>query len=112
MNFFFSNFVTAGMSIVSKPLRSCVGAVSEKWKKKKRHRSDIRVRRVLLVRVGHQYFAKNGVSVQPSRYIGTWQSKHKKIHTNLDEKNWADLAGMWFCLVKLCDLEDSKHLRN
>ena len=62
--------------------------------------------------VGHRYFAKNGVSVQPSRYIGTWQFKHKKIHTNLDEKNWTNLARMWFCLVKLCDLEVSQHLRN
>ena len=114
--FFFSNFVTAGMSIVSKPLRSRVGAMSEKWKKKKdtawTSESSESYWYWCPTRVVHRYFAKNGVSVQPSKYIGTWQFKHKKIHTNLDEKNWTNLARMWFCLVKLCDLEVSQHLRN
>ena len=42
-----------------------VGAMLEKRKKKKIHRSNTGVRWVLLIRVGQRYFAKNGVSVQP-----------------------------------------------
>ena len=42
--FFFSNFFTAGMSTVSEPRRRRVGKV-----KKKGHRSDTGVRRVVLV---------------------------------------------------------------
>ena len=53
--------LTLEKTIQSKRL---VGAVSEKRKRKK-HRSNTGVRRVLPVRVGHRYFAKNSVPVQP-----------------------------------------------
>ena len=35
-----------------------------------------------------------------------------KMHTNLEAKKWTNLGRMWFCLVELCDLLVSQHLRN
>ena len=38
--------------------------------------------------------------------------EYRKMHTNLEAKKWTNLGKMWFCLVGLCDLQVSQHLRN